>query len=410
MEGMRFIQTIRLENILSFGPDTPELPLEPLNVLIGPNASGKSNLIEALAILQAAPSDIQEPIREGGGIRNWLWKGTAKTPNATIDLTLSRRIDIPLRYRLSFTDRSSRFAVVDEVIEDERPRTADAAPYFYYRHEVLGPLIKFIAPPEGDAVKPPVQLQSEDRLEIRLTWEDVQHDQSILSQRRDSQTYPELGNLGTIFSFMRFYRELNLGRDAPARLPQRPDLPQNYLLEDASNLSLVLSDLLNRPTVKRELLERLRDFNPAVEDMVASVSGGTVQLFFHEKGLRHPVPATRLSDGSLRYLCLLAVLCHPELPRVICIEEPELGLHPDVIPEVAKLLVKASSRSQIFVTTHSDILVDALSDVPEAVIVCEKRDGATQLRRLDPERLKPWLEEYRLGEMWTRGEIGGNRW
>ena len=87
-----------------------------------------------------------------------------------------------------------------------------------------------------------------------------------------------------------------------------------------------------------------------------------------------------------------------------------MGLHPDIIPEVAKLLVDASSRSQIFVTTHSDILVNALTDVPEAVIVCEKQDGATQLRRLDSERIKPWLKDYRLGEIWTRGEIGGNRW
>ena len=87
-------------------------------------------------------------------------------------------------------------------------------------------------------------------------------------------------------------------------------------------------------------------------------------------------------------------------------------MHPDIIPEVAKLLVEASSRSQIFVTTHSDILVDALTDVPETVIVCEKVDGATQLRRLDADELKPWIAEYkyRLGELWTRGQIGGNRW
>ena len=85
-------------------------------------------------------------------------------------------------------------------------------------------------------------------------------------------------------------------------------------------------------------------------------------------------------------------------------------MHPDVIPEVAKLLVEMSSRTQIFVTTHSDILVDALTDTPEAVIVCEKSEGATQLRRLDATQLKPWLEEYRLGELWTSGEIGGNRW
>ena len=72
--------------------------------------------------------------------------------------------------------------------------------------------------------------------------------------------------------------------------------------------------------------------------------------------------------------------------------------------------MEASARSQIFVTTHSDILIDALSDVPEAVIVCEKVDAATQLRRLDANKLKPWLEKYRLGELWTSGEIGGNRW
>ncbi len=104
------------------------------------------------------------------------------------------------------------------------------------------------------------------------------------------------------------------------------------------------------------------------------------------------------------------MLCNPDPPPVVCIEEPEIGLHPDVIPEVAELLVEASTRSQIFVTTHSDILIDALTDTPEAVIVCEKSDGATQLARLDADELKPWLEKYRLGELWVKGEIGGNRW
>ena len=181
-------------------------------------------------------------------------------------------------------------------------------------------------------------------------------------------------------------------------------------MEDASNLGLVLNELLNHPPVKRQLLERLRGFYPSVEDVFTSVSGGTVQVFFHEKDLRHAVPATRLSDGSLRYLCLLALLCHPEPPPVVCIEEPELGLHPDVIPEVARLLVEASSRSQLFITTHSDILVDELTSTPESVIICEKSDGATQLRRLDAGELEPWLEKYRLGELWLRGEIGGTRW
>ena len=157
-------------------------------------------------------------------------------------------------------------------------------------------------------------------------------------------------------------------------------------------------------------MDRLKAFHPSIEDMRSSLHSNTVQIFFHEEGLQHPVPSTRLSDGTLRYLCLLAVLCNPDPPPVVCIEEPEIGLHPDVIPEVAELLVEASSRSQIFVTTHSDILIDALTDTPEAVIVCDKSEGATQLARLDADELKPWLEKYRLGELWVKGEIGGNRW
>ena len=110
---------------------------------------------------------------------------------------------------------------------------------------------------------------------------------------------------------MRFYRGLDLRRDAPVRLPQKPDLPQDFLMEDASNLSVVLSDMLNQPDVRERILERMRDFYPSFRDVTPTVSGGLVQIFFHERGLRHPVPATRLSDGSLRYLCLLAMLCNP---------------------------------------------------------------------------------------------------
>lgn len=408
MEGRKLFQSIRLENILSFGPDMAELPLEPLNVLIGPNASGKSNLIEVLSLLAAAPFDLQEPIRKGGGVRDWLWKGDSGTPTAKVEVTF--RPQRPFRYRLSFTGTSDRFTMVDEVVEDEKTGPSGEAPNFYYRYKQGGSVIKVVAPTEtspSEGVPPP---PVDDRLEQVLPMEEVDQGQSILSQRRDRRAYPELWGMSMVFRFTHFYRELVLSRDAPVRLPQNPDLPQSYLMEDASNLSVVLSSLLNQPDVKERILERMRDFYPSFRDVTATVNGGTVQIFFHERGLRHPVPATRLSDGSLRYLCLLAILCNPNLAWVVCLEEPELGLHPDVIPEVAKLLVEASSRSQIFVTTHSDVLVDALTDTPEAVIVCEKEEGATVMRRLDAEELKPWLEEYRLGEMWTRGQIGGNRW
>ena len=397
MEGKKFLHTIRLDSILSYGPSGPMFALEPLNVLIGSNASGKSNLIEALSLLQAAPRDIQAPIREGGGIRDWLWKGAATTAPATIDVTVEPpQGDMPLRYQLSFAATGARFELRDEAVENERPTSqGEPQPDLYYRYQDGNPVLK---------------VREDSDSTLRLVREDMRFDQSILSQVKDPYYYPELTYLATQFDGMSFYREWGLGRSTPARLPQKADLQQDRLHEDASNLGLVLNDLLNRPGAKRQIMEHLRDFYPLIEDVATSISGGTVQIFFHEKGLNHSVPGTRLSDGSLRYLCLLAVLCHPEPPPVVCIEEPEAGLHPDIIPELAKLLVEASSRGQVFVTTHSDILVDALTDVPEAVIVCEKSGGSTQLRRLDAEELKPWLEKYRLGELWTRGQIGGNRW
>lgn len=100
----------------------------------------------------------------------------------------------------------------------------------------------------------------------------------------------------------------------------------------------------------------------------------------------------------------------PEPPPLIAIEEPELGLHPDIQGQLANLLLEASERTQLVVTTHSDILVDALTESPETIVVCEKNDGCTRLERLDSEKLKPWLAKYRLGELWTGGEIGGTRW
>ncbi|HYR09150.1 MAG TPA: AAA family ATPase, partial [Longimicrobium sp.] len=134
-----------------------------------------------------------------------------------------------------------------------------------------------------------------------------------------------------------------------------------------------------------------------------------LQLYIEEEGGRL-IPSTRLSDGTLRYLCLLAILCHPSPPPVIGIEEPELGLHPDILPTVAELLRKASERTQLFVTTHSDTLVSALSDVPESILVCEATPDGTTMKRLEAEPLREWLEKYSLGEIWRMGEIGGNRW
>ena len=403
----RFIRTIQLTNFLSYGDSGEETRLESLNVLIGPNSSGKSNLIEAIGLLRATPRDLTAPIREGGGISDWLWKGSQGTPAAEINVTVHHpepKGKMPLRYKLSFTMVGQRMELVDEAIENKDPTSErETRPYFFYRYERGHPVLNVrtvSSEPAGTA---------EGRSKRSLRREDLDLEQSVLSQRKDPDQYPEITYLGNHFSKMRLYREWNLGRYTPPRLPQKADLPEDFLLEDASNLGLVLNDLQHRPGAKQIMLEKLRVFYSAIEDVTTRIHGGTVQIFIHEKGLKQPVPATRLSDGTLRYLCLLALLCHPTPPPLLCVEEPELGLHPDVLPTIAELLIDASQRTQLIVTTHSDVLVSALSDVPESILVCERDDTGSRLRRLDKEALKQWLEKYSLGDLWLMGEIGGTR-
>jgi len=183
----------------------------------------------------------------------------------------------------------------------------------------------------------------------------------------------------------------------------------DVLEEDFSNLGLFLNRLKTRfPKAKKAILAGLKDLYDGVNDFEVFIEGGTVQVFFTEGDF--VIPATRLSDGTLRFLCLLAILCDPEPPPLICIEEPELGLHPDILPKVADLLRAASKQTQLIVTTHSDILVDAMSETPQAIVVCSKTQGKTKMERLNPDDLGEWLKKYRLGQLWTKGQIGGTRW
>lgn len=402
MNGRRLIRTLRIQNFLSYGSEAGETELQPLNVLIGANASGKSNLIEVVGLLQAMPSDLTVPIREGGGIGEWLWKGATKTPTAEIEATVDYPVGVqPLRYRINFTMVGQRLELTDEVIENASVMAGYPDVYFFYRYQQGHPALNV------RTVDPQV---STGKAERRLRREDLLSDQSILSQRKDPDQYPELTYLGKEFASICLFREWNLGRYTAPRMPQKPDLPGDFLLDDASNLGLVLNDLEHRADSKREILTYLQKFNDAVTDISTRIHGGTVQIFSHEKGLRQPVPATRLSDGTLRFLCLLSILCHPDPPPLVCIEEPELGLHPDIMPTLADLLVDASQRMQLIITTHSDTLVSALSAVPETVLVCERDDQGSHLRRLDPDQLRDWLEKYSLGDLWRMGEIGGSRW
>ena len=394
-EGTGFLlKAIKLCNFLSYGDSEKDEPLQmrALNVIIGSNGAGKSNLLEAISLLNAASSDILSVIREGGGVGDWLWKGNEGGGSvAKIDVEINTaKMLRPLRYVFSFTEEAQRFSLVDERVELAQPLGACEKPYLFYAFSNGNPVLN---------------INGEKR---RLQHEQVDFGASILSQRKDPSAYPELTNLGKLFSQIRVYREWSFGRYTPPRIPQKADLPTDFLLPGAQNLGLILNTFQLKPTVKKRFLDALHALYDSITDYHVQIEGGTVQLFLQEGG--RMIPATRLSDGTLRYICLLAILCHPNPPPLVCIEEPELGLHPDVMSTLADLLREASTRCQLVVTTHSDYLVDAFHDTPEDVIVAEKTTEGTTLKRLSAEKLKPWLEKYRLCDLWISGEIGGTRW
>lgn len=394
MDSKIFIQKLQLENFLSYGDEAQEIELQPLNVLIGSNSSGKSNLIEALGILKATPIDLTSPIRQGGGIKNFLWKGTKEIPIAHIEAIVKNPGGSQnLRYRLSFTANNQRVELVDEVVENEKSYTNDDV-YFYYRYQQGNPVLNI----------------NDSRIKQRkLKREDLSPEQSVLSQRKDPDLYPELSYLSNEFSRISLYRHWQMGRYSEPRNPQPADLPIRPLQENASNLGLFLNSIF-KELGQRKIIDKLKKFYDIAEEIQLDIYSGTVQIFIREEGFNQPIPATRLSDGTLRYLFLVALLIDPTPPPLICIEEPEIGLHPDILPTIAEMLIEASQRTQLIITTHSDTLVSALSDYPESILVCERNQQGSQLRRLEAEKLKNWLENYTLGELWRMGEIGGNRW
>lgn len=385
------IHRLKVRGLLSFDPYGIDLPLESLNVFIGPNGSGKSNFLEVLALLRAAPTGLPEPVKEMGGIKEWLSKGPSLPRYASIDAEIDHPAgSVPVRHLLQIAENGSRFELVDERIEDKSLLGGEEEPHFYYRFRQGYPILTDLS-----------------KTERNIKRESLNPEESILSQVRDPEAYPVLSWLQDRYERIRLYRNWSFGPGAAWRQAQNPLGRSDILSDGGENLALVLSTF--RSQAKVELLDSLRQLFDGIENFNVSIVAGYAQLFLEERGGRE-IPASRLSDGTLRYLSLLAILLHPDPPPLIAIEEPELGLHPDVIPHVAELLVRAAERTQLVVTTHSRMLVDALSDRPSSVVVCEKIDGESRFERLDSGALAAWLEKYTLGDLWSMGELGANRW
>ena len=208
----------------------------------------------------------------------------------------------------------------------------------------------------------------------------------------------------------RVYHFHDTSRTAPIK--RTADLHDNrHLREDGSNLAAFLYRLRQKEEAAYRMIVRtVRLVAPFFEDFVLkpqALNEDKIRLEWRHRGSDAYFDASSLSDGSLRFIALATLLLQPiELqPHVILLDEPELGLHPYAITLFGSLVRQCSLKRQIIVATQSPTLLDQFE--AEEVLVADRVDGRTELKRLDRDRMITWLEDYSLGQLWEKNEIGG---
>jgi len=382
---------ITLKNILSF--KATELELRTLNVLIGPNASGKTNFIDAVSLLHAAQGDLQKTISDGGGVREWIWKGADSDSAAVLECRLALESAPSLIYRMEFSAEGPAFFIRRERLEEAPTGSKAKSPRVHFDRNEWQAAIQGTLPPGSNA-----------------GIAGVQPGYSFFTGYRNPKDPTPITQVGQEFQKIVIFREFRTGPHEPVRTGVSTAARKDFLEDGGDNLAVVLQEI-DFSGHKARIDEFLRRLSEQIKSVRVRLEGTVARVWVQEEHLRDPTPAVRLSDGTLKFLCLLAILLHPEPPSLICIEEPELGLHPDALKLVAEALVESSDHTQLIVTTHSEALIAALSNRPEAVVVCERNpDGSSRFQRLRKKQLDVWLKRYTLGELWRKGEIGGNRW
>ena len=159
----------------------------------------------------------------------------------------------------------------------------------------------------------------------------------------------------------------------------------------------------------KKIVDSIRLVMPFFDDFRLDVQklgeAEKVRLSWNQKGSDFPMQPYHLSDGAIRFICLATALLQPTLPSIIIIDEPELGLHPAAIVVLAELIQHAAQRTQVIVATQSPALVDQFGI--EDVIVMSREDGASTFQRLGKDDFLVWLEDYSVGELWTKNVIAG---
>jgi predicted ATPase len=350
------------------------LHLSQINVLTGANATGKTNLYNSVFLLaKAAAGGFAQVIAEEGGMPSVLWAGTRKsrsTGTIRMDgarMTLGIKTD-PFCYELvcglpkQSSGEKSSFSLDPEVKEE---RVWMDAPH--------GLKVTFFErSPKGAWI-----LDNDERLadysgELLPT-------ESVLSQLREPHLYPELSSLRTEMSRWRFYHHFRTDAESPLRHPQ-VGVRTPVLAHDGRDLAAALQTI-NEVGQSQDLHEAIRQAFPGASlEIEHDEDNGMFAVLLRMPGLRRPLRARELSDGTLRYLCLLAALLSPHPPALLALNEPETSLHPDLLEPLARQLVNAGKYSQLWIVTHSQKLAELVEKFSgEAPIKLELVGGETRV-------------------------------
>jgi predicted ATPase len=346
------------------------LDLKQLNVLIGPNGAGKSNLIgffRMMSWLIASPPQLQLFVGRSGGASTLLFDGPQRTREIEATLTMeSDDGDNEYRFRLVY-------AAGDTLI------FADEACRY-----------------------------SSNQLPTLAPW------RSLGAGHRETELVPRAAagdkTARFILNLMRRYVVYQFHNTSEtARVRGKWDASDGrHLKEDAANLAAFLHRLKEtRSEHYSVIVDTLRQILPFFADFELEPYDGRIMLQWREVGSDVVFGAHQASDGMLRTMALVALLLQPgeELPSLIILDEPELGLHPFALGVVAGLIRAASRQRQVLIATQSTALIDQFE--PGDVIVLERKDRASRLDRLEEAPLEEWLKEYSLSELWEKNVIGG---
>ncbi|MCP1442272.1 putative ATPase [Pseudomonas sp. GGS8] len=352
------------------------IPLQRLNLITGPNGSGKSNLYRALRLLaETAQGGVVNGLAREGGLDSTFWAGpetiTQRMRNGEIPVQGTVRHGVK-RLRLGFAGEDFSYSITLGLQESSLSAFS------------LDPEIKRECIWSGPFYRPASLLVDRDGPMIRTRagrgWE-VQAQRtpnfdSLFDQVGSLRTSPEVLQLREFIRRWRFYDHFRSDADAPARQPQLGTRTP-VLHHDGRDLAAALQTI--REIGDPEALQAaISDAFPGATLNIALLQGGRFSIEFYQEGLLRPLSAAELSDGTLRYLLLVAALLTPRPPTLMVLNEPETSLHPDLLPALARLIIRASEECQVWVVSHARRLISALQQDPECnCIVLEKDFGQT---------------------------------